>query len=332
MPSIEITTLQERPHLLPEVLALVEDAFDYSPPNQFARDFYPLVKKSNHHNLYVLLENNTLAAHVGFLPKTLLFCNTRFPVTLIGGVSTARDKRGKGYFDRLMTKILVEQSHCMGYLLWGNLERLYKKYQFHPIGVLREQKGHSSHLPTDYTPTLYSELSPPHQQQIKNIHQQSTQDFISLERDWDDIEKITSARLYIKQNQRSEVTNYLFMGKGRDLSGIIHESFGLPNHPKHLSGLPCWMPDLPPYTHWPTLYGCLFKMGNPHLLKKFITLYTDNALTLDTIDTNLVHFDFDGQTIRLKPVDFLNGLFGPHFIDEFKQFYSPLWIGGLDSV
>ena len=332
MSSVEITTLKEKPHLRSEVLSLIEDAFNYSPPYRFATDFYPLVKKSNYKNLHILLENNTVAAHVGFLPKMLTFRQTHFPVALIGGVATAKDKRGKGYFDRLMQKIVKDSSPYMGHLLWGNLERLYKKYHFHPMGVLREQKSHCSALPSGYTPTLYKDLDLSQKNQLKKIYNLNIQNFAYLQRDWNDIEKITSGELYIKQDGRSKMTNYFFLGKGQDLPGIIHEALGLPGHPNHLAHHSCWMPDTSPFSHLPALYGCLFRISNPHLFKKFITLYTGNALSLNTVQNDLLTFEWDKQTTSLAPADFLSGLFGPHFIEEFRPFYSPLWIGGLDSV
>ena len=331
-PSIEITTLQEKPHLTDAVLSLVEDALDYAPTNRFATDFYPLVKKSNHENLHVLLENGTLAAHIGLLPKTLTFQNNHFPVTLMGGVATARDQRGKGHFDKLIRNILSTHSRTMGYFLWGNLESLYDKYGFHQIGILREQKGVPFFPPLDYCQTLYGELDSEHKRQLQNIHSLNTRNFISIRRDWEDIENITSTRLHIKQNRNSEIMSYFFVGKGQDLPGIVHEAFSAPGYSHDLTNLPCWMPDIPPYGHWPTLYGCLFKIGEADLFKKFIELYSRKNLYIEAIDHERVTFSFKKKPFHLSTSNFLTGLFGPGVMDEFKSFYTPLWFGGLDSV
>ena len=332
MSSIEITTLQKKPHLLSETLELIEDALDYSPPHQFAIDFYPLVKKSNHHNLHILLENNTVAAHVGLLPKILTFREHHFPVALIGAVATAKAKRGKGFFNQLMKKILEEQSRYMGYFLWGHLEYLYKKYGFYQIGIVREQKNHHFSPPLGYRRILYQELNLSQQKQLKDIYHLNTQNLISLQRDWTDVENITSSHLYIKQNRRAEITNYFFVGKGRDLPEIVHEAFGLPGHPNDTANLSCWMPDIPPYNHLPILYGCLFKISNPNLFKKFITLYSEKSLSIDKIHRDFLTLKYEHRSTNLKFENFLSGFFGPHFIEEFKKFYTPLWFSGLDSI
>ena len=331
-PEIEITTLEEKPHLLPQLLDLLEESLEYSPPHCFATDFHPLVRKSNHRNLHLLLEDKTLAAHIGLLPKNLIFGERHFPVALIGGVATAKAKRGRGYFHRLMVKVLENPSPYMGHFLWGELESLYKKYGFHQMGILREQKSHSLSPLAGYTRTLYKKLSPALKRQLQNIHSLNTQNFITLQRDWSGIEKITSCRLYIKQDHKGELTNYFFVGKGRDLTNIVHEAFGLPDHPNDLAGLTCWMPDIPQYRHLPPLYGCLFKIGSPHLFQAFIAHYSGENLAITQIQPDLVTLAFGTKTLRLQPEDFLTGLFGPNSYEEFKPFYTPLWFGGLDSV
>ena len=331
-PLIKITTLQAAPHLFPEVLAIIEDALDYSPPHHFATDFYPLIKKSNHQHLYVLLENNRPAAHLGLLPKMLNVRGQFFPIALVGGVATTPEKRGRGYFNQLITHVLKCHPHCMGYFLWGGHDSLYKKYRFYQMGVIRQQTGRSGFTPSDYTPTLYKDLEPPHQQQLQNIHRLSARNFLHLQRDWSDIEHITSAKLYIKQNQCSEITHYFFAGKGRDLPGIAHEIFEVPKNPDELSSLSCWMPDVPAYQHWPKLYGCLFKIGAPHLFARFIAHYSEQTLEIQSLEKDLVSFSFRGHLIHLPVEDFLCGLFGPGVMEEFQTFYTPLWFGGLDSI
>ena len=325
--TTKITTLQQHPHLLSEVSALIEDALEYSPSHSFATDFYPLIKKDNHRHLYVLLENDTPVAHVGLLPKSLNLRGRSFPVALIGGVATAQDKRGRGYFDCLIKHIFEKHPRYMGYFLWGGLDSFYKKYGFHQMGVVREQKG-AFHPPPGYTSTLYKDLEPQHKRQLQEIHRLGTRNLTCVERDWSDIEKMTSARLFIKPNKQSEITHYFFVGKGQDLPGIVHEAFGT----GELSGLPCWMPDVPPFTRWPMLYGCLFKIGDPILFTKFIARYCENTLEVLNVGDEQVTFSFHGQTMDLSIEDFLCGLFGPGLMEEFKDFYGPLWFGGLDSI
>ena len=330
--KISITTVQQGPHLLPKVLELVENAFEYFPPHEFAIDFYPLIKNDNSENLYVLCENDTPVAHVGVLPKILCLKEHSFPVALIGGIATAEANRGKGYFDKLITYALKNHSHCMGYFLWGGAKSLYEKYGFHQIGVVRQQKGLSFSPPSDYSRVSCKNLSPRNKRQLQNIHHLNTQNFISLQRNWSDVENITSAHLYIKQNKNSEITNYFFVGKGRDFPEIVHETFGLPGHPEHLPSLTCWMPDTPAYAHLPALYGCLFKTGNPGIFKNFAELYSGNTLDIRAIHDEGVSFSFQGNSFQFSMSDFLTGLLGPDAIEEFKKFYMPLWFGGVDSI
>ena len=324
---MKLTTLQQNPHLTQQTLTMVEEAFGYTPEHQFAIDFYALIKESNHPHLHIAVENNHPVAHVGILPKMLTFQEQFFPVTLIGGVATAREKRGKGYFDKLISKVFANYTSSMGYLLWGGEDILYKKYGFHQMGVIREQKGIPFTRPPHYTPTLYRKLSPHHQQQLQNMHTIHTKNFVSLQRDWEDVENTTSCHLYIKKNHHSKITDYFFINKGKDLSGIVHEIFPLPEY-----NFNCWLPDLPTYNHLPMLYGCLFKIGSPDLFKKFINLYSRGAINIETITSDWIYFSFDGRSQRLKVGDFLSGIFGPGHIQEFRPFYTPLWFGGLDSI
>ena len=324
---MDITTLHQSPYLVPATLAMVEKAFDYAPPYQFATDFYPLAKESNHSNLHVIIENNRPITHIGILPKILNFDKQSFPVALLGGIATAQEKRGQGHFDKLITAVLAQYSSQMGYFLWGGEESLYKKYGFHQVGVIREKKGTSFTVPPHYNQTPYRELSSQNKQQLRNIYKLNTKHFVCLERDWKDIENITSCHLYVRENHQSQITDYFFINKGKDLSGIAHEVFTLSNH-----NFTCWLPDTPQHDHLPMLYGCLFKIGHPELFKKFIALYSRGSVILETITPDHIDFLFQNSILRLSVADFLSGIFGPGHIQEFKPFYSPLWFGGLDSI
>ncbi len=53
-----ITTLKQRPELLPQVIALIESGFNYDSNYSYAMDFMLLMNKNNHQNCHIIVNDH----------------------------------------------------------------------------------------------------------------------------------------------------------------------------------------------------------------------------------------------------------------------------------
>ena len=336
MAKLEIFSLHERPELFDDSIKLIEECFDYARPHRFEVDFYPLVKKSNSRNLYVLLEAGRVIAHLGFLPKKLKFGSATWPTLLLGGIAIAKEFRGQGHFHALWEHFLKVAPESLGYILWSELEDFYTKYGFCQIGMVETIGEGKGATPPSYRHQPYKDLSPVQKGEIRDIFERFTQDLVTLERDdnaWNDIESITSSNLFINLNKNGKVGSYFFIDKGQDLQGVIHEAFGESLLERDFADCLRWPPkrDIRQISQ-NIIYSCFFKIGNVELFKNFVQVISNGEISIQEANQSKIQFSLKGENYQISPQDFLQGLFGPALIDEFKPFYRPLWFGGLDSV
>jgi predicted N-acetyltransferase YhbS len=103
----KIFPLSEKPSCYSATIKLIEKSFHYKKPNSFEIDFAPLIDKSNHHNCFILLdENENVVAHIGAKDRTFTLGNEKFTLTMLGGIAVDEELRGKGHFQTLMQEVL----------------------------------------------------------------------------------------------------------------------------------------------------------------------------------------------------------------------------------
>jgi predicted N-acetyltransferase YhbS len=330
-----ITTLKDAPHLYQATLSLIEKSFGYERPNSFAEDFAPLISKNNfHHNFIKIDEKENVIAHIGLSERDIL----GFKVAMLGGIAVDESQRGAGHFQDLFQEVISEKkSDVAFFLLWSDQEKLYKKFGFYLCGTQYEV---SKPLGTiNFKKTKLNQLDSEKLNQIKNLYKNSfSTTYATAERtesDWNEILKISSADLFIRENSNL-ITDYFFMNKGQDLSGIIYE-YGSTGDIKHLiqeiavQGK-VWVGDILGDIG-EAQFQFFLSPGSTRLFSAFISKFTDmkiNVLQVNSMKQE-VYFDFNQEVLSLEVEEFLRGIFGPGIFEELGTIPS-LFISGLDSI
>jgi len=329
-----ITTLKAVPHLLKATIDLIESSFRYEKPNQFAVDFAPLMDGSNFHNCFILIdENEKVLAHIGVCEKKIL----GITVAMLGGIAVDESHRGKGHFKELFQDVLAEKkSDVAFFILWSDQEELYKKYGFHLCGTQMEigQSGPA----TGFTKTKLHTLPSNQLEQIQELYEKSFATiYLTINRsttDWQVLRLIESTDLYIKE-QAGKISDYFFMNKGQDLTGIIFE-YGTRGEIKDL------IKTISPYGKvWlgtdlldgEAQYQFFLAPGDTKIFAQFVALFTNNKINIHDINSmkQEVYFYFNQELLSLGTEEFLRGVFGPETFEEFGEL-KPIFISGLESI
>lgn len=337
--------LKERPELFQKTLDLIEKCFQYKDEHSFAVDFAPLMDPSNWHHCFILLseDQSEVIAHIGLKERELQLSGTEYPVLLIGGICVDENYRGKGIFKNFFEEILKSlKKDYMAHFLWSDQEELYSKFHFYQVGG-QVQLGNSSEYNLEehgYKRTEWSELSPKEFLEITELYDHSIKNCISLKRnlnDWDLIKKIKSTHLYIRKNEK-EVLSYLFLGKGQDLQGIIHEFVHKANCGestiKALANHKLWLPEGIAKTdeNSQTFYTAFMKIAHLPQFQDFLEDWSNGDLKLISYNDEKSVFQYRDEEYETESVEFLRYVFGPSPLIEFGSYFRPLFISGLDSI
>lgn len=322
---MQATTLAATPELYKDYIKVIESSFHYQDSNHFDVDFYPLMKEANWHNCYCIVDQNQVVATIACLPREIIIHQKKFQILLIGGISVKEQNRGQGLFSKLFNLVLSLYKNATFHLLWSDKLDLYKKYSFHPCFQIYHYKASKS---SDSSFKVISNTN-----LIKDIDQNL--DEIRLKRDesyWNDISKITSTNLFIKETN-GIIKNYFFKDKGQDLKGTIHEYGHIDS--QELASMLChadvWTPHLFEGFENRLIYGALLRVGNKELFSNFIESYTNNLIDVKNITEKNVTFIFNHQEHKIFQQDFLTGILGPNRFQELEKI-KPIFITGLDSI
>lgn len=333
-----IFPLSEKPSCFKETLDLIEHSFGYEVPNRFEIDFAPLVDKSNHHNCFILLdENEKVIAHIGAKDRYLLIGNQKFCITMLGGIAVSESHRGEGHFQTLLQDVLAEKRDDTSFfVLWSDKEKLYKKFGFYLCGTQYEAEGLS--MPNTFIKSKYHLLSPSEKVEIQNLYRNSfAQTYLTIEReekDWKLIEEMISVDLYY-QKSSEVISDYFFMNKGQDLPNIIFE-YGsrdcLDEFIKKISHLGKVWTGKPIIETDIEQFQFFLSPGDLKLFSSFVQVYTQDQILIRNISPmkQEVYFDYNGELMALDTPDFLRGLFGPGTFEELNL--PTLFISGLESI
>lgn len=327
---MKLSNLQARPDKYLDTLALIEKSFGYDEGNSFAVDFYPLMKEGNRKNCWILLddetEEETVVAHCGALSKEFYIDGKSFSSIFIGGVAVDEAHRGQGHSSKLLKHIFATYPHAALYVLWSDKVEMYKKAGFQPCIELFQN-------PQRPSPSLFEET------ELSKLSKQELSDIISLyqnpreirvhrsERDWKDLEKITSARLFIKRDQ-SKISNYFFLDKGQDLNGVIHEYGHLKDRNEMSAHGLLWSSQSSKDAQ--ALFGSLVRPGEFDNFKRFIQALSGKKITVESLGDE-IKFRFDQKDFSMEVQEFLQGVMGPGRFQELNAL-PKLFISGMDSV
>jgi len=218
-----ITTLADQPQFFNSTVQLIEKNFQYTPPFKFACDFFPLLTRTNHINNHILLEGDILIGHIGVCLR--IWGDKK--VAFIGGIAIAEKYQRQGHFKTLMNHVLTHyEDKCDTFLLWSDLHSMYEKYGFTAHEGLIQTGELAFEKPHLYEESSWEKLEDHEWIQIQNLYEIMSKDFLTLKRnsqDWKNIKQISSTRLFLKRNADGKILGYFCLGKGQDLTDIIHE-------------------------------------------------------------------------------------------------------------
>lgn len=345
--SFKISTLMEAPERRQETLSLIEKAFKYSQPHQFAIDFYPLINPHNAQNCHIIIDPRTdrVIAHSAVLMRTLGNHGFKTNVAVFGGIAVDENYQRQGIMANLMRYLINEYQEDTGlFILWSDLHSLYAKHRFYRCGgqIQLGDRQLDLDLEQKFCKKKFSQLEKSELEQIKMIYQdqllQWNTSFFRSKQDWDAILNIESADIFLYKIDGGRIGGYFIANKGFDLQDIIHEVGYLAECKHYL------LEALSPYRTWineqerlffpnaQLLFAALMRIGSPVIFSQFIRQWSQGEITINSVDEHSVCFDFQHQNYQEDIEHFLTNIFGPCPIKEFEKFGPPLYLSGLDSV
>ncbi|MBT7608561.1 MAG: GNAT family N-acetyltransferase [Bacteriovoracaceae bacterium] len=337
--------LKDQPEYYQQTLSLIEKSFGYNEKYSFAIDFAPLLDQSNWHHCFILLdeEKKNVIAHIALKERDLLLNNTSYKIGLIGGICVEKEFRGKGIFKSFIEKVMrLNELSYLAYLLWSDQADLYSKFNFYQVGG-QIQLGQSSNYNLEnlgFERTDWIDISASEFLEITNLYDQYISKMISIKRslaDWNLIKKIHSTKLYIKRSN-NEIVSYLFLGKGQDLQGIIHEFIYKEGDGKSLiaklNEYKLWLPEgiAIEKTNSQSFYTTFLRISDPCLFKEFVNQWSNGKVKIVSFEKDKLFFQFLDKEYNTNTEEFLKYLLGPSPLMEFKEFFKPFLISGLDSI
>ncbi len=338
--DIAVSNLKESPYYRSELISLIESAYNYQDENSFEVDFYPLLKLSNSQNNIILIKKSTkeLIGHIGICNRELSYNENIYPVILIGGIVINDKFQEQGYFSLLMNKVLSYYQDNLFFILWSDLNLLYKKFGFIEAGI-QIQSGNQNFIPqTDIKQAKFNLLSPHHQDEIIELYNSEYSKYLSFTRgqkEWENITKITSMDIFYTMKNNS-INSYFLKGKGEDLNNIIHESVGNLRQHNLNKDFTQWLPSNYKTNHINKVsFLALFKINNTLLLNKLIQQVSNHSVSIVSIDHSRKLFTLmlKDQQYDLSESDLLNTILTPRFHAELSSYlFTPTFFSGADSI
>jgi GNAT superfamily N-acetyltransferase len=339
-----ISDLSKHPELYNDVLNLIEQEFKYSNENKFRIDFAPLVDPINFHNCLIILnrESKKVVSHLAFNKRTMVMNGVELKITLIGGIVTDPNYRGRGFFKKLLNESVAKNIESGLIILWSEINNLYEKFNFYRAGGLIESGKNvitKENIPDNFSKTTFDKIGQKDFSQIISIYKsQIESQHFTLKREdinWSIIKSMSSVDIYIERDENQNIIRYFCVGKGRDIPGIIHECSFL-NDPKALEKIlsfKTWLPEtfLSKFENVQLNYNAFMRIENIDELNHFFhQLKTE--LKIHSLLNNEVRFSFLGKSHKATVEDFTRYVFGPNPLEEFFPFNLSPYISGLDSV
>lgn len=337
-----LTSLEKNPEYYDDVISLIEDEFHYEHNHKYEIDFAPLVNPNNIENCLIFIDKNNreLAAHLGFVKRNFIFNQKELPVILIGGIATKKKYQGNKLFSELISHCFKNNQHAGLFLLWSEISGLYEKFGFTRTGAIIETGKNvitDENIPTGYYKTKFNQLSGAEYLAIQKLYSQRIENkLFTIKRaakDWDCIQQMTSVDLYIKKNELNEIIAYFCYGKGNDLKQVIHEfvATDFKSEIKLLETYKLWLTEnhKNEYPNHQLQYNAFFKIGSIEKLNHFIST---TGIVIREYKHPEISIQFKNQIYDLNYADFLNGLFGPNPLEEFKSMNYFPYLSGLDSI
>jgi hypothetical protein len=241
-----------------------------------------------------------------------------------------------------MNKTINENKDIGLFILWSDLKEIYEKFGFYLSGGTIECGKNiitRDNIPDYFEKTTFNSLTDQDFNSIINLYKKNIEaNFFTIKRElnhWSTIKEMSSIDLYIKRNSLFEIDSYFCLGKGRDLTGIIHEvaSGNIHELLNTLSKYKLWLPEYykNDFINCPIQYTAFFKIGNVTALNNFLKKISSKVF-INEHQNGKIHFQFEKEKYIHTEIDFLRFILGPNPIAEFESLKLSPYISGLDSV
>jgi hypothetical protein len=317
---MNIRTLENKPEKLQECLNLIEKSFEYDSSYSFKEDFSLLINESNYKNCFFIEQESKVTATVFTLPRVLEFKSIETPVLFIGGISVDQDAQGQGLFRELFETVITLNGSYALYFLWSDLSSLYEKFNFYEFGEISEKESRNSNQ--------IAELSYENFLKLEKEYQSLSQRFVLPKRklqDWKTLWSTSSIDKKVDENG-----NVIFINKGMDLQGIIHECY--PISAENNTSYTMWNFDKNDDKNVMNRYMGFARLGNIEVLSTFIKAISKNQIEINSTEHNILNISYLGDPYNMSEKDFIQGLWGPGKIEEWNDIIPKILIFGFDSI
>ncbi len=235
MSDVSIFTLRNHPELLTDYVSLVEVAFGYGPyeAHRFEQDFYPLLAEFNWENCYGLVSREgECTATIAAYDRSLIYKGEEVVVTILGAIAVAPKCRGQGYFKQLIHSVMeLKRPQTDLFLLWSDKEEMFQKFglqrafeqtiYFKNESLANVGMDISEKKLCDLTDDEWAMVQAAFDQKYGKINHLSR----SHQNYWKHMRAMSSVKCGLMKTraQSSHFIGYYFVGKGKDLPGIVHE-------------------------------------------------------------------------------------------------------------
>ncbi|MBP5296206.1 MAG: GNAT family N-acetyltransferase, partial [Bacteriovoracaceae bacterium] len=200
-----LSTLAVRPNLQADVEALIEEAFNYTPPYKYGEDFYLLFAENAAHN-HLIMAGTQLIGHIGVRLVTLTYQGQSLPAAFLGGIALKPAWRGQGIFKAALPQVLkLYEPQVAFFLLWSDQAQLYAQFGFAQAGSVLQLGAR-----TDIQPWLAAQQWRPYfpaatnfndesGRAIQKYYQAQIQNTLAIERtahDWALLASLKSAQFF----------------------------------------------------------------------------------------------------------------------------------------
>lgn len=326
----KINSLQERQDLVEETLSLIESCFSYKDPKyKFKNDFALLFNQKNYRNLFILTDNDKVIAHIGCLPRELIFKEKKYPILMWGGICVSPEYQGKGIFGFFFNDLqkIIDDHYALS-LLWSGLDSTYEKFHFYECGMIQQINPHTQ---TKLTGLNNNQLSLEEKNSIIQSYQHYNQQVITIHRtedDWTNIWNHPSVQTFKNKN------SIAFGEKGMDLQNVLYE-FHPPSSTESFKDFSkiIWNGFINESAlSDEVLFAALVRIHPTDHFKKMIEEISSGKIKVLSIQNKTVEIAFDNQFFNINQNEFLKGIWGPGIITEFEGLVPPLYISGIDSI
>jgi predicted N-acetyltransferase YhbS len=195
---------------------------------------YPILLSPDYSDFsFCIRDGRDIVGHLNVWPRIVKSSNPpfEFPIALIGNVATDATHRGKGFMAKLITQALqdAERMKFAAVLLWSDLLEFYQKFGFRSFGAelrlsfslgenLISSSLGSGELEILTNPPLTEDLI----SAMKGLRPRVASEILRSDREFSRLFRIPETWLLLLV-RNGEIVSYGIVGKGYDLSGVIHE-------------------------------------------------------------------------------------------------------------